>query len=103
MHQPERDQAVDRLEGIDRMAARERIPACAHTDSPPSRILWITATGSFSSGMPTTASAKIGLPPIAYTSEIALVAGDAAEVERIVDDGREEVGGRDERLLVVQR
>ena len=28
--------------------------------------------------------------------------GDAAEVERIVDDRHEEVGGRDDRLLVVQ-
>src|SRR5262245_48318999 len=50
------------------------MPACAHTDSPPARIERITDTGSLSSGMPTSASAKIGLPPIAYTSEIALVA-----------------------------
>ncbi len=34
----------------------------------------MTSTGIFSSGMPTIASAKIGFPPIAYTSESALVA-----------------------------
>jgi hypothetical protein len=28
--------------------------------------------------------------------------GDAAEVERVVDDGHEEVGGGDQRLLVVE-
>src|SRR6185436_6020210 len=50
------------------------MPACVHTDSPPARIERITETGSLSSGMPTSASAMIGLPPMAYTSEIALVA-----------------------------
>jgi hypothetical protein len=34
----------------------------------------ITSTGSLSIGMPTSASAMIGVPPIAYTSEMALVA-----------------------------
>ncbi len=41
------------------------IPASAHTDSPPARILPITSSGSLSSGMPTSASAKIGLAPMA--------------------------------------
>jgi hypothetical protein len=41
------------------------MPAAAHTDSPPSMIFWITSTGSFSSGMPTIASAKIGRAPMA--------------------------------------
>src|SRR5688500_15873379 len=50
------------------------MPASAHTDSPPSRILRITASGSFSSGMPRIASAKMGRAPMAYTSEMALVA-----------------------------
>ena len=34
----------------------------------------IASTGSLSSGMPTSASAKIGRPPMAYTSEMAFVA-----------------------------
>ena len=41
------------------------MPACAQTDSPPSSTLRITLTGSFSSGMPTSASAMIGRAPIA--------------------------------------
>ncbi len=28
--------------------------------------------------------------------------GDAAEVVRVVDDGREEIGGRDDRAIVVE-
>ena len=41
------------------------MPAAAHTASPPARMPRIADTGSFSSGMPTIASAMIGRPPIA--------------------------------------
>ena len=64
MHQPERDQAVDRLERIDRMAAGDRDAGLrAHRLAALAAIRWITSTGSFSSGMPTSASAKIGRRP----------------------------------------
>ena len=53
------------------------MPARAHTDSPPSRMRRITSSGILFTGMPTRASAKSGWPPIAYTSEIALVAAMA--------------------------
>jgi hypothetical protein len=46
-------------------AGDRECPACAQTDSPPARMLRITDTGSLSSGMPTSASAMIGLPPMA--------------------------------------
>ena len=41
------------------------IPASAQTDSPPARILPITSSGNLSSGMPTSANAKIGFAPMA--------------------------------------
>ena len=50
------------------------LPAAAQTDSPPSRMARIVSTGSRSIGMHTRASAMIGVPPMAYTSEMALVA-----------------------------
>jgi hypothetical protein len=53
------------------------MPALAHIASPPSRIRRIVSSGSWFTGMPTSASAKSGVPAIAYTSEIALVAAMA--------------------------
>jgi len=50
------------------------MPAAAHTDSPPSRMPRMVSTGRRSIGIATRASAMIGVPPIAYTSESALVA-----------------------------
>ena len=50
------------------------MPASVQIDSPPFRICAITSCGSTLIGMPTSASARIGLPPIAYTSDSALVA-----------------------------
>jgi hypothetical protein len=41
------------------------MPASAHTASPPARIARIVSTGSLSTGMPTSASANSGVPPIA--------------------------------------
>src|SRR6266581_143551 len=74
MHEPERHQTVDRLERVDRMAASDGNPGLrAHRLSSRDDSL-NHLDRHFSSGMPTMASAKIGLPPIAYTSESALVA-----------------------------
>jgi hypothetical protein len=50
------------------------IPAAVQTLSPPSRMRPMISTGSLSIGMPTRARAMIGVPPMAYTSLIALVA-----------------------------
>ena len=50
------------------------MPAARHTLAPPSRILPIVSTDSTLIGMPTTASAMMGVPPMAYTSLSALVA-----------------------------
>jgi hypothetical protein len=41
------------------------MPACAHTDAPPASTARIVSTESAFTGMPTTASAKIGLAPMA--------------------------------------
>ncbi len=53
-------------------------------------------------GIPRMASARIGEPPIAYTSLSALAAAMPPEIERIVDDRHEEIGGGDHRLVVVE-
>ncbi len=50
------------------------MPASAHTDSPPRRMSAMTLCGNTLMGMPTIASAMIGVPPMAYTSDSALVA-----------------------------
>jgi hypothetical protein len=40
-------------------------PAAAQTEAPPARIRPMVSTGSLPTGMPTMASAKIGLAPMA--------------------------------------
>jgi hypothetical protein len=50
------------------------MPACAQIVSPPRRISRMTSPGSTLIGMPTIASARIGVAPIAYTSLNAFVA-----------------------------
>lgn len=50
------------------------MPASLQTDSPPRRMSAMTPCGSTLIGMPTMASAMIGVPPMAYTSDSALVA-----------------------------
>ena len=50
------------------------IPAVLQTDAPPAKILPMVPVDSTLIGIPTKAKAKIGFPPMAYTSLIALVA-----------------------------
>jgi hypothetical protein len=50
------------------------MPAARHTDAPPSSTRPMVAVLSTLIGMPTSASARIGRPPMAYTSLMALVA-----------------------------
>ena len=50
------------------------MPAWAQMVSPPFNMRPMVSTGSLLIGMPTRASAMMGVPPMAYTSEMALVA-----------------------------
>ena len=50
------------------------MPAAAQTDCPPAKIWRIASSEILPNGMPTIASANSGLPPMAYTSDKALVA-----------------------------
>ena len=78
------------------------MPAWRQIDSPP-RITWpICSTVSLSIGIATKRERHDR--PAAHRVDVAdrVGRGDAAEVERIVDDRHEEVGGRDQRLLVVE-
>src|SRR3989338_3480782 len=77
-------------------------PAVSHTDSPPCRIARIVSTGSLLIGMPTIASAMIGVPPIAYTSDSALLAAMRPKSNGSSTIGMKKIGGRDTRLPVVQ-
>ncbi len=55
-------------------------------------ILWITSTGEREN--------RLAAHRVDVRERVGR--GDAPEVVRIVDDGREEIGGRDDRLLVVE-
>ena len=50
------------------------MPACWQTEAPPARMAAMVSCGRALIGMPTRASARIGRPPMAYTSDSALVA-----------------------------
>ena len=50
------------------------MPAARHTSCPPRTMAPITSNGSWFTGMATSASAMMGVPPMAYTSDSALVA-----------------------------
>jgi hypothetical protein len=53
-------------------------------------------------GMPTTASAMIGVPPHGVDVRQGVGGGDASEIMRVIHHRREEIGGRHDRLRVVQ-
>ena len=76
-------------------------PASRTASAAPARISPSISTGS-SSGKAVTESASSGRPPIAKTSLSALVAAIRPKVARVVDDGREEVDGEDERRRLVE-
>ena len=78
------------------------MPASAHTDSPPFSTAAITSCGSTLIGMPTMRQRHDRLAAHRVDVGQRIGRGDAAEVERVVDDRHEEVGGGDDRLLVVE-
>src|SRR5207249_8077799 len=102
MNQPERDQAVDRLEHVDRMPAGDRDARLrAHrlaafenaADHRHRQLLERHADDGEREDRPRAHRVDVG----------ERVGGrDAPEVVRVVDDRREEIGGGDERLAVVQ-
>ena len=77
------------------------MPASAQTDSPPARIWPITERQLVERHAD---QRQRHDRPAAHRVDVGdrVGRGDAAEVERIVDDRREEIGGGDQRLLVVQ-
>ena len=102
MDEAERDQAVDRLERIDRMAAGDRdLDGRAHrftaredaADRRHRQLLERHADDGERHDRPPAHRVDVG---------DGVGRGDAAEIERIVDDGRKEVRGRHQRLRVVQ-
>ena len=102
MHQAERDQAVDRLERIDRVAAGDRDAGLrAHrlaafedlADHAHRQLLERHADQRERHDRARAHRVDVG---------DRVGRGDAAEVVRVVDDRREEIGGGDQRLRVVQ-
>src|SRR5882762_4680203 len=77
------------------------MPASAQIASPPRRISRMTGGGSILIGTASSASARIGVPPIAYTSDSALAAAMRPKSNGI-DDRHEKIGGRDQRLVLVE-
>ena len=102
MHQAHHDQAVDRLDRIDRVAARDgdagraaHVLAAAHD-------LADDFDGQLVDGHGDQRERHDGFAAHRVDVADGVGGGDAAELIRVVDDRHEEVGGRDERLFVVQ-
>jgi hypothetical protein len=102
MHQAQRHQAVDRLHRIDRVAAGDRDARLAAHRGAAFQDL---ADGLQRQHVDRHAHQRQRHDGrAAHGVDVAdgVGGGDAAEVERVVDDGHEEVGGGDQRLLVVE-
>ena len=78
------------------------MPAARHTDAPPSRMRPMVRGGQHVDRHAHQRQRQDR--PAAHRIDVAdrVGGGDAAEVERVVDDRHEEVGGGDQRLLVVE-
>ena len=86
----------------DRVAAEHRGPAFVTTSIPPCRTSPSCSIGRSSTGHAAMLSARIGCAPIRVHVRERVRRSDPPPVVRVVDDRREEVERRDDRLLVRQ-
>jgi hypothetical protein len=102
MHEAQRHQAVDRLDRVDGVAAGDRNAGRAQTEAPPSRMRPMVCDRQHVDRHAHQRQRQDRRA--AHRIDVAdrIGGGDAPEVEGVVDDGHEEVGGGDQRLLVVQ-
>ena len=102
MHETNHDQSVDRLDRVDAVAPRDwdagrcadRFATVQHAADRLHRQL-VDRHADQRQRKQRRAAHRVNIGD-------RIRCGDAAEVERIVDDRHEEIGGRDDRLLVVQ-
>ena len=103
VHEAQRDQAVDGLHGIDGVPARDRNAGGTADRCPAFEDAADRLRGQHRDrhGHQRQRHDR----PAAHRVDVAdrVGGGDAAEVERVVDDGHEKVGGRDQGLLVVEK
>eukprot|EP01137_Pigoraptor_chileana_P023878 Opistho-2@7252 len=102
VHQAQRDQAVDGLDRVDGVAARDRDAGGAAHVLPAFEDLADGLGGQHVDGHAHERQRHDGRAAHGVHVADGVGGGDAAEVVRVVDDGHEEIGGGDQRLLVVE-